>query len=200
SIKATTDVTVETVALHRETGDGHAGDSPDAAKAWVKVKIVIAPDATNEVGHPHTFTATISTDSGSGYQHVGAGVDCNITLTNSNGAVATPPGPLNTTTDANGQCSITFTSNTPGKVMGIASSTFSIGGQSVTVTTNATGDNSGPAVKSFVDANIQISPQTATNPTSTNHVLTGHVNVIGSDGVSVPAPAGTTINFSLTNS
>jgi len=50
-----------------------------------------------------------------------------------------------------------------------------------------------------VDANIQITPPEATNPVGTNHVLTGHVNVIGSDGVSVSAPAGTTINFSLTN-
>src|SRR4029079_10549314 len=37
-----------------------------------------------------------------------------------------------------------------------------------------------------VDANIQITPQTATNPVGTNHVLTGHVNVIGSNGASVP--------------
>ena len=80
---------------------------------------MIAPNATNEVGQPHTFTATISTDTGSGYQHVGAGVDCNITLTNSNGAVeldaARALHERGTNTDANGQCTITFTSNTAGR-------------------------------------------------------------------------------------
>ena len=32
-------------------------------------------------------------------------------------------------------------------------------------------------MKTFVDANIQITPSTANNPVSTNHTLTGHVNV-----------------------
>jgi uncharacterized repeat protein (TIGR01451 family) len=51
-----------------------------------------------------------------------------------------------------------------------------------------------------VDASIQISPRTATNPVSTNHTLTGHVNVNTGSGVFGNAPDGTTINFSLTNS
>jgi len=52
-------------------------------------------------------------------------------------------------------------------------------------------------VKTFVDANIQISPLTAVNPVSTTHTLTGHVNVNPGSGF-VNAPNGTTITFSIT--
>src|SRR5262249_40046080 len=51
-----------------------------------------------------------------------------------------------------------------------------------------------------VDANIQITPATATNPVNTNHTLTGHVNVDNGTGAGfVNAPDGTVIYFSLTN-
>jgi uncharacterized repeat protein (TIGR01451 family) len=47
-----------------------------------------------------------------------------------------------------------------------------------------------------VDANIQITPASAVNPTSTNHTLTGHVNVNDGTGF-VNAPDGTTITFAI---
>jgi len=50
-----------------------------------------------------------------------------------------------------------------------------------------------------VDANIQITPQQATDPVGDNHTLTGHVNVNDGSGTA-NAPDGTVINFSLTNS
>jgi hypothetical protein len=49
-----------------------------------------------------------------------------------------------------------------------------------------------------VDANIQITPATATDPVGDNHVLTVHVNVNDGTG-SVNAPDGTVISLSLTN-
>ncbi len=62
----------------------------------------------------------------------------------------------------------------------------------------ATGDglagDSANANKTFVDANIQISPPNATNEVGSPHVLTAHVNVNDGTGF-VNAPAGTTINF-----
>ena len=164
------------------TTAGCPANCDNANKVWVKAKITIAADKTNEINQPHTFTATVFTDNGSGYQPVGAGVDCNITLTGSNGANPVPPGPLNTVTNASGQCSITFTSATPGLVTGHGKSTLSIGGGTVTVETDGTGDNSADARKWFVDANIQISPLTANNPVSTNHVLTVHANVNNGTG------------------
>jgi uncharacterized repeat protein (TIGR01451 family) len=47
-----------------------------------------------------------------------------------------------------------------------------------------------------VDANVQITPASAVNPVSTNHTLTGHVNVNDGTGF-VSAPAATTITFSI---
>jgi uncharacterized repeat protein (TIGR01451 family) len=47
-----------------------------------------------------------------------------------------------------------------------------------------------------VDANIQITPASAVNPISTNHTLTGHVNVNDGSGF-VNAPNGTTISFTI---
>ena len=53
------------------------------------------------------------------------------------------------------------------------------------------------AVKTWVDANIQISPLQATNTVGDPHVYTGHVNINTGTGGYVNAPAGTTINFTI---
>jgi hypothetical protein len=203
SIHAATDVTVGGVPLHRET-DGTGLNSVDAQKTWASVKISIAPDATNEVGASHTFTVTLQKDLGAGFV-AAAGEHVDVTLTDSNGATHTAPtgtctnGGVNT--DVNGQCTITFTSNAAGKVTGHATSTLTVGSGQITVETDGTGGNSVDAVKTFVDANIQITPATATNPVDTNHTLTGHVNINAGDGLGfVNAPADTLITFSLQNS
>ena len=79
-------------------------------------------DATNEINHTaHVHGDGVARTPGAGYQPVGAGVDCNITLTAVERRGADPAGPLNTVTNANGQCSITFTSATPGRWPGTAS-------------------------------------------------------------------------------
>ena len=167
----------------------------------VNAKIKIEPDATNEVGKPHTFTATLEKDVGDGKGFVAAaGESMTITLSNSNGAVANPAGPFNCTTNANGQCTATFTSATPGQVTGNASSTLSVGGVPFTVSTNGTARNSGPATKTFVDAYISITPN-GTNAVGQTHTFTGHVNVSeGSGSPFVNAPEGTTINFAFVGS
>jgi hypothetical protein len=75
------------------------------------------------------------------------------------------------------------------------------------ITVDANGDNSietnafdvtngANCISLAVDANIQITPASAVNPPSTNHTLTGHVNV-NSGGGFVNAPNGTTISFSI---
>ena len=148
---------------------------------------------------------TLEKDLGDGAGFVPfAGAHVDVTLTNSNGATHTAPTGTCTTagpnTDAAGQCTITFTSPTPGKVTGNASWTGSLGTPTpFTVTTNGTGGSSGPAVKTFVDANIQITPQTAANPIGTDHTLTIHVNVNAGGGSFANAPAGTAVTASLTN-
>ena len=46
------------VVLTRNT-DGTGANSGPAVKTWVNAKIAITPNATNEVGQPHTFTVTL---------------------------------------------------------------------------------------------------------------------------------------------
>jgi hypothetical protein len=98
-----------------------------------------------------------------------------------------------------GSCSITDSSATPGVDTVKATTDVTVGFATLHRETDNTGGSSGPATKTWVDANIQITPETAFNPINTNHTLTGHVNVNTGTGGYVNAPAGTTINFSLTN-
>jgi uncharacterized repeat protein (TIGR01451 family) len=191
-------VPVGGVTLHRESGDGKAGDSTDAAKLWASAKIDIAPDATHEIGQAHTFTVTLLKDTSNGAFAPAQGETVTIELDNANGAAADPAGPFTCTTDANGQCSVTITSSTAGTVAAHASATLTVNGTTISVATNGIAPNSGSAVATFVDANVQITPATAINPIGTTHTLTGHVNVNAGAGVFANAPSGTTINFALT--
>jgi uncharacterized repeat protein (TIGR01451 family) len=192
-------VTVGGVPLLRATGDANVGDSADASKLWASAKIAIAPNATNEVGQPHTFTVTLSKDSGNGFVPA-SGEHVDVTLTDSNGATHSAPtgsctnaGP---NTDAGGQCTITFTSGSAGKVTAHATSTLNVSGTTITVSTSGAAGSSVDAIKTFVDANIQITPPNAINPISTNHVLTAHVNVNAGAGFA-NAPDGTQISFTI---
>ena len=201
TIKASTDVTVGGVAMHRATGDAKVGDSDDATKKWATAKIEIAPNATHEVGQPHTFTVTLSKDTGTGTFVPAPGEHVSFTLTDSNGAVHTAAAGTCTNaganTNASGECTITITSNTAGKVTAHASATLTIGGATIPVETDGNAPNSGNAVATFVDANIEINPQEATNPLNTTHTLTGHVMVNDGSGTFVNAPVGTKIDFSI---
>src|SRR5439155_8282283 len=88
----------------------------------VNARVGIAPNATNEVGRPHTFTVTVLQDDGlpagaaggDAYNGFGAAVGANVTttLTNRNGAVAVASTPLSGTTNASRQFQVTFTSAT----------------------------------------------------------------------------------------
>ena len=199
AVSASTTVNVGGQMLTRST-DGVGSNSLPAKKTWVNAKIAIAPNATNEVGKPHTFTVTLQKDSGNGAGFVAAaGETVSVSLAGSNGAVPSPAGPFSLTTNASGQGSVTFTSNTTGKVTGHASSTLSVGvSVPFKVETDGVALNGSDAVKTFVDANIQINPPTATNPVNTNHTLTAHVNINdGSAAGYVNAPNGILISFKL---
>src|SRR3954462_1447918 len=196
-VRAATDVTVAGVSLHRATGDANVGDSADAHKDWVNARISIAPSATNEVGHAHTFTVTLEKDVGAGFV-AAAGETVTVTCTASNGATPTPAGPFTGTTDAAGHFTVTVNSPTTGKDTCHAASTLTINGVTITVETNGQNGNSGDAVKTWVDANIQLTPATTTNPVGTNHTLHCHINVNdGSGGPFVNAPAGTVCTVAI---
>ena len=61
--------------------------------------------------------------------------------------------------------------------------------------TDGAGANSADAVKTYVDANIQIAPLTATNHIGVTHTFTAHVNVNSGTGGFLNAPDGTQISF-----
>ena len=118
-----------------------------ATKRFVDASITIDPDDTNSIGENHTFTVTVKKDLGMGDGLVAAqGVNPTVTLT-PNAAVA--PGKTDTCaspgTDANGKCSVTFTSNTAGTIVGNASVSLNLGSaQDPVVRSTAAGGNSGP--------------------------------------------------------
>ena len=91
---------------------------------------------------------TLEKDLGNGGGFVAAaGEHVDFTLTDSNGAVHSAPTGTCTgagaNTNASGQCTITFTSNSAGKVTGHASSTLSVGGSAAfTVQTDGQSPNS----------------------------------------------------------
>ena len=202
---ASSSISVGGLSLLRQT-DGTAPNSDDAVKTFVDAYIAISPDATNEVGDPHTFTVTVYQNDGSGNGFVpAAGEHVDFTLTNSNGAASVLNAASSTcdnagaNTDASGQCTIVFTSNSAGKVTGHASSSVSVGGLSLLRLTDGTAPNSDDAVKTFVDAYITISPD-ATNEVGDPHTFT--VTAYQNDGSGsgfVPA-AGEHVDFILTNS
>ena len=193
-VSATSNIPVNGVTITRTTNTATntaAGGSGNANKKWVAAVITIAPDGTNEVGQPHTFTVSLRKDTGdgSGFQPA-AGETVTVTLTSSNGAAAAPAGPFTGTTNASGQFQVTFSSASAGKVVGHASSTLTIDGATFTVQTDP------DATKTYVHANIQISPNTDANPVGATHVFTGHVNVNDGNGFA-NAPDGTQISFTI---
>jgi uncharacterized repeat protein (TIGR01451 family) len=153
---ATATLTVNGVPLTRAT-DGTNGSTGDATKRFVDATIGIAPNATNGITEPHTFTVTVLQNDGLGGGFVAAGgANVTVTLTNSGGAVANPAGPITGTTDGSGQFQVTFTSNSPGTVTGNATATLTVSGVSLT---RATGDShtgdSGSATKTFVAGSLK---------------------------------------------
>src|SRR5262249_10407286 len=155
-VSARTTVSVGGVMLTRNTNGVGANSNP-SVKTWVNARISIAPNATNPVGASHTFTVTLQKDLGTGVFVPAAGEHVNAMLTNSNGAGFGLDAATSTcdnagaNTNAAGQCTLVFTSPTPGKVTGHASATLSLGTPPTTFTvqTDGTGLNSADAVKTF---------------------------------------------------
>ncbi len=162
--------------------------------------ISISPSAVNEVGESHTFTVNVS-KTVAGAPSPAAGVFPTVTLTTANGAVVANKvdNCATTGTDASGNCTVTFTSNSAGTVTGNASATVTIGTETFNVSTDGVSPNSGPAVKRFVDARIAIAPDDV-NEINENHTFTVTVAQNLGLGVGFVAPAaGTAVTVSLTD-
>jgi uncharacterized repeat protein (TIGR01451 family) len=127
-----------------------------------RANISIAADATNGIGESHTFTVTVKKDLDDGAGEIpAAGEHVDVTLGGAGGASAVIDEAASTcdnagaNTDANGQCIIVFSSNTAGTITGTATVTLTINGSPLTVSTDGSGDNSAPAVKTFVAGTIR---------------------------------------------
>src|SRR5205814_219856 len=106
-------------------------------------------------GRPHTFTVHVEANdgSGAGFQPVN-GVNPTVSLTPAKGAsvLGVADGCAAGGTNAAGDCTVTFHSDTAGTVTGHASVTFNVGGVLLTRATDGTHGSSIDAVKTFVDA------------------------------------------------
>jgi hypothetical protein len=160
------DVVVGDTTIHVETGG--TGNNPDALKVFVDGRVSITPDDVNGIGESHTFVVDAEQDVGAGAGFVPA-TDGNVdvTLTDGGGAINQINAAASTcddnqpdgdNLDANGQCTITFTSNTTGTVTGHATVSMNLttseGPITIVRETDGTGGNTGNAVKEFVDGSL----------------------------------------------
>jgi hypothetical protein len=207
--------------------DGNAPNSGDAVKRFVDAKITLSPlTGTNEVSHAHTLTATVQQndglasgatggDSATGFGPAPNGTVVTFSLLNKNPSTMNVSfvGGVNTCTITNGlgTCTVQINSPDAGTVDIHATTTFSVGGVSLT---RATGDglsgDSANANKVYVNGYIEIGPAEAFNLVNQPHTFT--VTVHQDDGLASgatggdssngfgPPPTGTLVNVTLTGS
>ncbi len=161
---AEADVVFGGTTVHVSTGSD-PGQNPDAFKVFVDATLSIEEDDTNSIGESHTFVVEAQQDSGDGNGLVAAtNGHVDFTLTDSGGADSILDADASTcddpgdNLDANGQCTIVFTSNIAGTVVGHASVSLTIstteGDIVVTRQTDGTGGSTGDATKVFVDGSL----------------------------------------------
>ena len=162
----------------------------------VDANITITPlVSTNEVGHAHVFTVTVTA--------IPAGATPVSFATPVVSVVPAPGSLLVSALSGTGNTrtfTITINSTAPGAYSIQASDQVTMGGVTVTRTTgDAHAGDSASAVKNFVDATIALSPLSAHDPIGDHHVITATVQINTGSGWAA-APNGTTVNFNLNNS
>jgi len=177
TINAGADITMGTVTVHRATnGNMGPGGTGPATKIYGMPTIAIAPSAVNEVGHAHTFTITVTSLPGQTTQF--NSITPTVTPT-PNSMTSTCNNP---TVNANvATCTVTINNSTAGVFTATATAVLTVNGFQSTITTNGQSGNSGPATKTYVDASIAITPQTAVNEVGNQHVFTVTVTGLPAD-------------------
>lgn len=191
-VSASTSYDVLGVTLNRTTAKAGATDPGNLRKEWVDASIEITPSAVNPVGKPHTFNIEVKASSS------GAAVDFGAVTTS---VTPAPDSKADTCAPADREvnggvltCTLTINSDAPGVFTANATAQVTIGGVQFELATNGQG-GSGAAVKTYVTANLQITPD-GVNAVGDPHLITGHVNVDDGTG-SKNAPAGTLIDFDI---
>jgi hypothetical protein len=204
TIHATTTFTVNTVSLTRSTlasGTDVHGDGLDVSKTWVDANISLSPaSATNQAGTSHTVTCTINQDIGDGNLFVAApnNTPCNWSIS-AGGPNSSQFGSCMTT---GGACTFNYTdTGGTGTDTIHATTTFTVHTLSVTRSTLASGsDSSGDGLdvsKTWVDANISLSPLTPTNSAGGSQLVTCTIAQDTGSGF-VAAPDNTECDWSIT--
>ena len=164
TLNASGSVTMGGVTVTRSTsGNSGPGGSGPATKHYVTATLTITPTtATNEVGHAHTFTLTLTAspdDAGTPSNFIiTPSINSTTNLTQNTTTCATPNVSGNVAT-----CTYTINANTAGSYILNATGEVTIGSETIHLTTvGGTGIN-GPATKHYVDASISITPNQATN-------------------------------------
>jgi hypothetical protein len=183
-VQASSDIPVNGVVITRTSGTAAntaSGGSGNASKNWVDANIQIGPaSATNAINANHVLTITVNALNGT----IDAGPHTATAMILSGpGAFVGSNQCTYTGGAATASCTLTITSAVVGTTVVQASSDIPVGGVVITRTTgtaaNTASGGSGDASKNWVDANINITPATATNPVGANHVLTITVNALG---------------------
>ena len=191
-VSASTSYDVFGVVLNRTTAVAGATDADNLRKEWVDAAIEITPSAVNPVGVPHTFDVKVTASSS------GAAIEFGAVAT----SVTPAPDAKSDTCAPDDReveggvltCTLTINNNEGGIFTANATATVTIGGVVFNLATNGQG-GSGPAVKTYVGADIQVGPD-GVNAVGDPHLVTGHVNIDEGSG-KVNAPAGTLIDFAI---
>ncbi|SHJ43564.1 hypothetical protein SAMN02745751_02568, partial [Dethiosulfatibacter aminovorans DSM 17477] len=168
---------------------GSVSTGNDFGNVRLEARILIGNNATNEVGTTHTFTATVQLSGDGGDTWDSAGSNITVDFTNNFGTPVTG----SAITNSAGEAQFTISSSSAGVSTVTAHAAFSIGSLDFDVSTNGTGNNSGPATKTWVDAKISIAADD-TNEINDTHTFTATVMIDEGNGW-INAPNGTTVNF-----
>lgn len=176
-VSASATFSVGGVSLTRTT-DGVGENSGNASKTYAAARISVSPDGLNVVGDPHTFTAFVERNDGTGY----AGVSGVLVTASTSGAGSLDSNTC--TTDSDGTCDFTATSTVTGVMVINVSASVPANGAASTIpvsTVGQTGDY-GPATKRWVQARLLLTPLTDTNLLGTPHDITATLEFDRGDG------------------
>src|SRR5262252_1919218 len=184
--------------LYHPTGfPNNITSSASASVDLVDANIALSPATfTNEVSHPHTFTATVNQIINGVSSSAPNGTPVVFTITDTKGTADTSDDTTTTVnkTTTGGVATVDVNSASATTLIINASSTFSVEGVSLTRDTDPATvpvpgpGGTGPSTKVFVDASIALAPLIATNEVNHNHTVTA--TVLQNDGLPAGAPGG----------
>ena len=193
-----TDLTIvrstdSSVAISGPNGTGQA------TKVYDAPHVTITPTAVNEIGHQHVFTVTVSSIPNATTTF--DSIDVSVLDSGSN-----PPGTMASTCNNptlstvagvdTATCTVTIDNDTPDVFTASVTAHLTVNGFATSVSTDGVGLDSGPATKTYVSANIGLTPLSADDPVGDLHTLTATVTTDAGSGAQ-PAPDGTVVDLSV---